>query len=121
MITFLVFSFIFIFGLVFASWYGRKTKKFRWSEYVLLIIFPVLALIWLSKIFGVIIWNIYLVSMLAGEMLEYFVGWAYHKTEGKRLWEYKRASISGYTSWLSLPFWGIAGILFFLLAKAFGA
>lgn len=119
MSDFLIFSTIFIFGLFFAVWYGYKTKGFRWSEYIALLIFPLMGIVWLTYKFGSVILFIYFSSAILGTFLEGFLGWSYHKALGSRLWEYKRLDISGYTSLLSVPFWGIAGTLFFLLVMSF--
>jgi len=118
----LIFLSIFITGLLLACWYGRSTKHFRWSEYVALFILPLLSLIWLIFKYGAVILAIYIASAICGTLLEWLTGWAYHKTIASKLWEYKRFPVptAGYTSWLTLPFWGFTGIIFFLLVEAFG-
>ena len=120
MVELLLYSIAFVVGLLFATWWGRKTRNFKWSEYVVLVIFPTLAILWLIKTDGVKVLFVYFFSVIAGTTIEYLVGWAYHRTEGKRLWYYERYSFKGYTSWLSMPLWGITGIFFFLLVKTFG-
>jgi len=56
---------------------------------------------------------------LVGTFLEWLIGFFYHKIVGQKLWTYHRYSLSGYTSLLSIPLWGLAGALFWLLAKIF--
>jgi hypothetical protein len=121
MLVFLTFAALFLLGLIFGVWYGRKTKRFELKEYVALLIVPTLTIIWLTFDYGIVIIYIYLLSAVAGFILEWSLGWAYHHALGARLWMYERLSLSGYTSWLAIPFWGIAGIFFFLLVKAVGA
>ena len=107
-------------GLLGAVWYGRKTARFRWSEYAALIIFPTGSVLWLAYRYGTVVFSLYVASAVFGTLAEWVLGWTYHRTLGSRLWEYKRFSISGYTSILSMPFWGITGIIFILLAKILG-
>ena len=100
--------------------YGRKTKKFRWSEYIALLIIPILCSFSLIYLFGIkIIW-LFIASSIIGFMLEYILGLAYHKTLNRRLREYDVSSLGGYTSWLALPIWGAAGVLFWMVSKTIG-
>ncbi len=117
-----IYFLIFIIGLLFACLYGRSTRRFRWSEYVALFLLPFISLFWLIFKYGPIILILYLTSAVSGMIIEGLVGWAYHETLSSKLWEYKRFPISkhGYTSWLTLPFWGFIGIAAFLLIKALG-
>lgn len=121
MIDLFMFAFFASCGLLCAVWYGRKTSRFRWSEYAALVIFPASALLWLAHRYGTVVFFMYAASAVFGTLCEWVLGWAYHRALGSRLWEYKRLSISGYTSVLSMPLWGITGILFVLLAKVLGA
>ena len=116
---FFTFLGIFILGLVFAAWYGRKTRHFKWSEYFAMLALPSAALIWLTYTFGTIVLTVYLGSAILGPFLEWILGWSCYRTLGARLWEYKRLSISGHTSVLVIPFWGIVGIIFLLFVTAF--
>lgn len=117
-----IFLLIFVIGLLLACWYGRRTKRFRWSEYIALFLLPFFSLIWLTFKYGLIILALYFTSAVLGMFIEGLIGWAYHKTLASKLWEYKRFPIpaKGYTSWLTPPFWGLIGVATFLLVKAFG-
>lgn len=62
----------------------------------------------------------FIASAIVGSVAEGFVGFVYDKVLNKRLWTYNRLSIKGYTSLLSIPIWGIAGILFWFISKFIG-
>ncbi len=114
---FLFFSVIGSYG---AYLYGHKVRRFRWSEYFALLALPVASSLGLIYFYGIKILYYFLLSMIVGFVLEYFLGLAYHKTLNHRLWVYKKFSLNGYTSWLALPLWGIFGIVFLLLSKSIG-
>ena len=61
--------------------------------------------------------NLFIISSFTGFFLEYVIGLTYHKTLNRRLFEYKKFSINGYTSYLSIPIWGVAGVVFWFIAK----
>ena len=101
--------------------YGRKVRRFRWSEYVAILVVPTLCSVSLVYFYGVKIIYFFFASCIVGFGLEYILGLAYHKTLNRRLWAYNdRFSISGYTSLLTIPIWGCAGIVFFILGKSIG-
>lgn len=60
------------------------------------------------------------VPVLGVAAFELVVGFVYHKTLNRRLWQYNRLSVGGYTSVLSIPMWGIAGVVFWALSKLLG-
>ncbi|MEI6420484.1 MAG: hypothetical protein WCO30_02505 [bacterium] len=116
----LVFCFLSLFGFYFAYLYGKKTRKFRWSEYFAMLSVPLLSLLGLVYFFGIKIVWLFILSAVAGFIFEYGVGFFYHKTLNKRLWVYNVSKLNGYTSWLTLPMWGIGGVLFYLVSKTIG-
>jgi len=107
-------------GMYGAYLFGKKTKNFRWSEYIALMAAPVIATLSLSYFYGKQIVYLFFVSAIAGFVLEYLLGLAYHKTLNKRLWTYDRLAIDGYTSFLTFPMWGVAGISFWLISRFVG-
>jgi|SRR3989344_7478045 len=114
----LLFSLI---GVYSAYLYGHKVKRFRWSEYSLLLAVPVFGCLGLSYIYGIKIIYLFVLSAIVGFVLEYSLGLAYHKTLNKHLWYYSRLSVGdGYTSLLAFPMWGVAGIVFWLLSRSVG-
>lgn len=107
-------------GMYSAYLYGRHIKKFRWSEYCLLLIVPVASCLGLSYLYGIKVIYLFLLSSIIGFAFEYLFGLTYHKTLNHRLWHYNRFSIGGYTSPLAIPMWGVAGVIFWLLSKGIG-
>ncbi len=107
-------------GFYIAYIYGRETKRFRWSEYIVMIMFPIICVLVMVYFYGIKILNLFVVSCFAGFFLEYIIGLAYHKTLNKRLWVYDRLSVQGYTSLLSIPLWGIGGVTFWFISKMIG-
>ena len=107
-------------GMYLAYLYGRQVKRFRWSEYVALLATPVGICAYIAYVHGIKIVYLFVSSMVVGFLLEFSLGLAYHKTLNKRLWSYSRNSVGGYTSWLTLPMWGVAGIVFWLLSTMIG-
>jgi uncharacterized membrane protein len=111
----LLFSLVGIYG---AYLFGKKTRKFRWSEYIALLSAPVIAALSLSYFYGIGVVYLFVVSCFVGCLLEYLIGFAYHKTLNKRLWTYDRFGIHGYTSLLTFPMWGVAGVIFWFIATS---
>ncbi|MBI4086734.1 hypothetical protein HY416_01995 [Candidatus Kaiserbacteria bacterium] len=108
-------------GVYIAYLYGRNTKKFRWSEYVVFISVPVVGCLSLGYIYGAKIIQFFIASAIVGFFLEYVVGLAYNKILNRHLWYYSRLKVgNGYTSLLVIPMWGVAGVLFWLLAQNVG-
>lgn len=107
-------------GFYLSYLYGRKTKEFHWSEYVALMSGPLLAVFFVGYLVGVKVLYLFLLSMGVGFILEYVLGLAYHKILNRRLWTYKKYNLGGYTSYLTLPMWGVAGIVFYLIILTVG-
>ncbi len=100
--------------------YGKKVRGFHIHKYFLIILFPILGVVGATHFFGKDIIYFYLMSCLLGFILEGLLGWIYHKTLGERFWKYDRYTIGGHTSFLTLPLWGLAGVMFFLLSYFMG-
>lgn len=116
----LVFILIMLVGFYLAYLYGRKTRQFRWSEYTAIIILPIISIFVFAYLIDIKIINVFVISSFVGFVLEYILGLTYHKTLNKRLWTYNIFSIRGYTSLLSIPIWGIAGVTWWFLIKMLG-
>lgn len=95
-----------------------KRNRFRLGRYFFLLAFPLLATLFALYAQGVSAAYAFLLFAVAGTALEWLVGSAFHRVVGQRLWTYHRYSMGGYTSWLSVPLWGMAGVPFLLLVKA---
>lgn len=105
--------------------YYRATKKkfkeqpFSFGRYIYLLLLPAVSLIVLVAHVGMSLLYVFVVFALAGTAFEWLIGFFYHQIIGQRLWTYHRYTISGYTSLLSVPFWGLAGVFFWLLSQVF--
>lgn len=126
---FLFFTSIVVFGIILeillARFYNKlthsKLKKNHTSlgRYIFLLIAPMLAFLYTTTKLGYSPILVFAVFAVIGTLLEYLVGYAYHRVVGVRLWTYYRWSFGGYTSLLSTPLWGMLGLLTWLLAKIF--
>lgn len=116
----LIFAALGLFGLLAAYLYGRTTKVFKWREYLAMLILPLLFIVYLVFYVDRFLLLMFFASALIGFIAEGIVGLAYHQILGKRLWTYGRLSVNGYTSLLSIPLWGIAGIVFWFVSKLVG-
>ncbi len=99
----------------------KTLRKVHFSliRYLFLMISP-FSIIWLfSMKLDIPLLHIFIIFSLAGTFLEWLVGYSYHQIVGQRLWTYHRYSLNGYTSILSIPLWGLGGVLFWLLGHAF--
>lgn len=114
------FIFITLVGFYSAYLYGRRTKQFLWREYWAIVIWPLLSVLAFAYFVDVKIIILFLVSCLVGFLFEYLTGLTYYLTLSKRLWVYSRLSIGGHTSLLSIPLWGIAGVLFWYISVFVG-
>jgi len=109
-----------IVGFFFAYLYGRHTEKFLWREYSALLAAPVLGVGGLTALLGVKPLLIFITASLIGPLLEWLVGFTYHRIMGAHLWVYERYPLPGrYTSYLTIPMWGFAIELLWLLLKDF--
>lgn len=50
-------------------------------------------------------------------ILEWLVGFSYRVIMGENMWTYHRLELYGFTSFLSLPLWGLIGVVFLLLTQ----
>lgn len=109
-----------ILGFILAARYGRSTKKFLWREYFALLVAPAVGLVGLIILFGTKPLFAFITLALIGPASEWLLGFMYHKTLGTRLWLYERYCLPGrYTSWLTIPMWGFAGIFLQLVFEYF--
>lgn len=100
--------------------YGRKTKEWKWSEYFVLSLAPLAGLTFLIYLDGFKMILFFLACCLGGFCAEFFLGFFGEKILGQKMWIYQKFSVLGYTSLLSLPFWGGLGLAFWILGRLFG-
>jgi hypothetical protein len=96
-----------------------KERNFSTSRYVFLLLFPAISIGIMTYLAGGEVLIVFAVSCMVGWFLEWLVGFCYHMVVGEKLWIYKRLHINEYTSRLSIPLWGLAGVLLWLLAQVF--
>lgn len=126
----IIFLLLIVFGFVAESLYFQnrilaknkklKTYHFNTGRYIYYLITPVTALTFaFIATTSIKLLYVFFVFSLLGTFLEWLAGFAYHMIVGQKLWTYHRYSIGGYTSLLSMPLWGIGGVLFWLLVQIF--
>jgi uncharacterized membrane protein len=104
-------------GFYLAYLYGHRTKNFLWRKYLAILAFPIAGVFIFSVLINIKVLILFVISSLVGFAFEYIIGLTYHKTIHEKLWSYGRLNINEYTSLLSVPFWGIAGIVFWLIVE----
>ncbi len=97
----------------------KGSKQFNFKRYILHMLFPMLAVVLAYQNIGTPVVYVFIAGAVAGLVLEYLVGASFSFIEGARLWRYYHYDISGNTSWLVLPIWGMAGVMCLLIARMF--
>ncbi len=99
----------------------KHYKKYHYSfaRYLIFLSVPLISTVFITRFVGASILNIFLIFAFLGTFLEWLVGFSFHMVMGQKLWTYSKYNINTYTSFLSIPLWGIAGVFFYLLAKYF--
>lgn len=77
----------------------------------------VLTLSWYFYRFGQELIIVYLLFSALGTFLEWLLGFLFRQIMGENLWKYSLFPIGSYTSYLAIPLWGLAGVLFWLTAR----
>ena len=126
---FLIFFFTIIVSfsleILFSKLYYRFTKNpyknhhYSFGKYIYFLILPILVVFYFIQGSKLNLIAVLLSFSLLGTLAEWLIGFFYHKIVGQRLWTYHRYSITNYTSWLSMPLWGIAGLIFYLFIQIF--
>lgn len=96
-----------------------KERHFTLGGYAFSLIFPLIVLFIIYGHLGSSIFYIFITSALLGTLLEWIAGWWFHGVMGVRLWTYHRYTIKRYTSFLSIPLWGMAGVFLSLIVRLF--
>ena len=97
------------------KWWSRRS--FSWWHYLFFISFPMTVSLLVLISFGWPLISVFVFSAVLGTLCEWLLGFYYERIIGQKLWRYKRLNISGYTSWLVVPVWGCAGLLFVVIGK----
>jgi uncharacterized membrane protein len=99
----------------------RLSKKYTVGKKISLFSLPIwglIALIFLKGTGSYVI--LFMYSAVIGTFLEGLMGLFIHKIFGVRLWTYHYGKIGNFTSIYSLPYWGVAGMMFALVGKIIG-
>jgi uncharacterized membrane protein len=101
--------------------YFFKENKHKKLSILFFTLAPLVFLIFTVNHYGYKLLYIFISFMLLGAMGEFCLGYLYHKIFKRKLWEYKTFKLGkeGYTSYLSIPFWGMAGIMFWAVSLLF--
>lgn len=97
----------------------KRPTRFSWVRYGFLLLVPIISVALIAVREGVVVLNVFVAASLLGAVFEWLIGFFYDTIVGARLWTYHQFGITKYTSLLSLPLWGLAGVLFWLLAQVF--
>ncbi|OGE75933.1 MAG: hypothetical protein A3K06_03510 [Candidatus Doudnabacteria bacterium RIFCSPHIGHO2_01_52_17] len=95
-----------------------KEHHFTFGKYFFLLLFPLVAVFITTLRLGTTALSAFLICAAVGTFLEWLVGFSYYQVVGERLWTYHRYAIKKYTSFLSIPIWGLAGVFIWLLSRA---
>jgi len=121
-----IFLFLIIIGVIFegitSQWYYKHKKKsfrkqFHLIRYMYLLLFPIIGILVSLFLGGQTAFKTFIIFALLGPLLEWCIGFSYQNIVGQKLWTYHRYAIAGNTSLLAIPFWGLAGVLFYYLAR----
>lgn len=96
-----------------------RSYHYSFGKYLYFLLFPVVTILYFTAGSNENLLAIFVSFALLGTLAEWIIGFFYHKIVGQRLWTYHRYSIGGYTSFLSLPMWGLAGLIFYLFIQIF--
>jgi len=104
----------------YAQLHKHVRHRFSWFGFLVIVALPLGYVVYLYLLLGIKILWLYIISSLIGWLLEYSFGRIYYNLEGNKLWKYSKLNIEQYTSWLVLPVWGMAGVIFWSLGKFIG-
>jgi uncharacterized membrane protein len=113
----LILTLVSLLGFYFAYLYGHRAKTFKFRVFLAFLGAPIICCIYLISIYGFKLIIFFVSSAIVGSILEYIVGFVYHQIFHKRLWVYSNYNLHGYVSYLGIPIWGTAGMVFWLLGK----
>ncbi|MBN1162387.1 hypothetical protein JXA34_01430 [Patescibacteria group bacterium] len=129
LLKFLLFFGLIIFAFTLEIWFRKlyfsitkthyKSHEFTFGKYIYFLILPIIVIIYSVSEFEFNYLGVFLSFMFLGTLAEWLIGFFYHKLMGHRLWTYNKFSITKYTSFLSMPLWGLAGLIFWLFMRIF--
>ncbi len=97
----------------------HKTYHYTHGRYLYSLLFPSIATFIAFSEVGFSLIYLFLLFCLLGTAAEWFLGLVFHRILGHRMWRYYKYSLGTYTSLLAIPFWGMGGVLFWLVMRVF--
>lgn len=95
-----------------------KERHFTPGKYLFFLLFLLIAFLIITFKNGLTLLKVFQMFAIISTMLE-LIGFSYNVIVGQRLWTYHRYTLTKYTSLLSIPICGLAGVLFWLLARVY--
>jgi hypothetical protein len=95
----------------------RLHNRFVGAEQISFISIPIWGLLALIIKSSTDYLGLFLYSALVGTGAEYLLGWFAASVFRHKIYSYSYAKLGDYTSYFSIPFWGGAGVLFYLIGQ----
>jgi hypothetical protein len=98
----------------------RINKRFTLGKKVSFFSLPIWGILFIVFLHSQIYALIFLSSAVLGTILEAGMGRMTSRIYGAKIWVYKHGALGDYTSIYSIPYWGVAGVIFAALGKTLG-
>lgn len=95
-------------------------RQFSWPGYIGLLVVPIWGFLYLLITQGRVIVYFFFIFAILGPFFEYLLGLLSHRLVGVKLWSYYQYDIQGYTSWLTIPLWGLGGLVLWATCRILG-
>ena len=96
------------------------SHRFSLAKKISLFTLPVWGFFAVLAVSNIHLWEFFLLSAVAGTVVEFALGRFLELAFGTRIWTYKHGQLGKYTSIYSFPYWGAGGLFFLALAKVAG-
>jgi hypothetical protein len=88
-----------------------------WQKYLIVMIVPI-GISLAAAVYDRFYLKLFVSALIVGPTFEWVLGAWYERITGQKLWVYQSSKGSqSHTSWLVLPYWGLAGVCFGILSK----
>lgn len=122
-LTVLIVTVLVTLGTISLTWmYGKIQTDFSWKKYCLFMSGPIASVgIWMY-FYDYKVGFLFLSGSIIGLLLEFALGFLYQNVFQRNLWIYdsKAYSLLGHTSLLTIPMWGCAAVVFWIIAVTVG-
>lgn len=98
---------------------GKRYKEHHvvFSKYLFPLFLVLTTIVLVAEEAGLTLVSAFLLFSGLGMVLEWLVGFSYHKIVGQKLWTYHLYTITEYSSLISVFIWGLTGVLFLFFAQ----